>query len=652
MSFYCVVLTYPIPDPFPVNIFQDNSISENELIPKAELTFGHLKQMIIRVMEKSPTVYKNICEVKSLWKVEELAEGDNKWTILEKIANDEDETSIEQKLRALGNKLKSSVSVDHEFPNFYAPKGRVHIIVQPPLSPATTDKEQRPTKRLKLETEVGDPSFNDLLEMVAHLKRESTHWEELDFIEHPTRKDLPIVQQPKLYIREDYKALYQIVNKKGLDPKFLINGTSGIGKSCFLLYLLIRILCSSDDVTVIFQTTQSELFYRFKDSKLGVGSFEDISYCLYDPNTWYLADAIPPRPKLKAKTVLAVSPVSYQQDKNFDEFSKVVVNKYCMAPWIINELEVCREHIFPDVPKDLMLKLHDKVGGVPRYVLEMPRTLIKQNASEEVIMQRSLSRIDNSILNIANFNQLLECFTNRANYVKISSCIIHRWPDPSYDYDNHSLHWASNYIYEEIIVKLEQYRWDKLLQRIRNPFDPSNARGILFETYVLNLFKQNNNFEIKCLQETKNEERDLQILGFEKYTYIRTAEDLSKYNEDNIAIRPTVKNFGAVDLIMMQDKIFQITVSNKHPIKQNEIVKVIQNMPAFKKGNKIRLFFVVPDDVYDGFTYQNYVTERKDKDKDKDDKDPDDLMLRSVKQESPVLKFVEQWVLKIDLSAK
>lgn len=115
-----------------------------------------------------------------------------------------------------------------------------------------------------------------------------------------------------------------------------------------------------------------------------------------------------------------------------------------------------------------------------------------------------------------------------------------------------------------------------------------------------------------------------------------------------------MRNFGAVDLILTQDKIFQITVSNKHPIKQNEIVKVIQNMPAFQRGDKIRLFFVVPDDVYDGFTYQNYVTERKDKDKDKDidDKDPDDLMFRKVKRESSVLRFVEQWVLKVDLSVK
>ncbi|GES95208.1 crinkler (CRN) family protein, putative [Rhizophagus clarus] len=639
----------PLRDPFPIDISEINVIDDHHPRVSIEhLSVGHLKSLI---NNKKSLVSDS--DNLTLWNVEGLAEGNDKWGILEQIVTKElnNETSTKQKLKELGAKvLNSSRLVKNIFS--VVPKEHVHIIVET-SPPATT--EQRPTKRLKSESEsetgVGDPSFNDLLEVVSHLKRK-LNWEGGDFIEHPTGKDLPIVQQPKLYIRQDYKELYEIVNNKELDPKFLINGTSGIGKSCFLLYLLIRILCSSDDATIIFQTTQSNIFYCFKKSKLDVGLFEDISYYLYDPDTWYLADAIPPRPKLRARTVLAVSPVSYKENKNFDEFSKVVVNKYCMAPWIMSELEVCREHIFPDVPKDLMLKLYDKAGGVPRYVLEMPKTQTKQNDSEEIIIQKSLSRIKGSILSIANFNELLLCFTNKADYVKISSCIIHRWPDSSYDYDNHSLHWASNYIYEEIIVKLEQNRWDKLLQRIRNHFDPSNARGLLFETYVLNIFKQNDNFEIRCLQETENEERYLRILGFEKYTYIRTAEDLSKYNKDNIPIRPTVKNFGAVDLILTQDKIFQITVSNKHPIKQNEIVKVIQNMPAFKRGNKIRLFFVVPDDIYNGFTYQNYVTERKDKDKDIDDKDPDELMFRSVKQESPVLKFVEQWVLKVDLSVK
>ncbi|CAB4435540.1 unnamed protein product [Rhizophagus irregularis] len=633
-------------DEFPI-VIADEIFIDNSSVPIGVFNVGLLKKHIWKEISSKFDGEPNDL---ILWKAEIPISEEN-----DKVLKNPDVECIIQAFDP--KKLRSGdMFLDNEvFPEDYKPPNRhIHILVQPPPS-ATT--EQRPTKRLKLGTEVrgkGDPSFNDLLEVVAHLKRESTNWEELKFIEHPTGKDLPVVQQPKLYIRQDYKALYQIINKKNLDPKFLINGTSGIGKSCFLLYLLVRLLCSSDDVTIIFQTTQSEIFYRFKGSELDVGNFEDASYYLYIPDTWYLVDAKPPMPRLKARTVLAVSPVSYKENKDFDEFSKVVVNKYCMSPWIIDELKVCREHIFPSVPEDLMLRLYDKAGGVPRYVIEMPRTLIKQNNDDEdAIINQSLKRIDESILFIRDFNEFLQCFSNNSTYVKISSCIIHRWPDSTYNYDYHSLHWASSYIYDTIMSKLEQYRWDKLLNRIRNDHEPSNARGILFETYVLNIFKRNKNFEIKCLEKTENhDEEQLQISGFEEYTYIRTAEDLSKYNEGNIAIRPTVKNFGAVDLIIMQDKLFQITVSNKHPIKHNEIVKVIQNMPAFKRGNKIRLFFVVPDEVYDGFTYQNYVTARDDKDKDKDidDKDPDDLMFRQVKKMSSVLKLVEQWALKVDLS--
>lgn len=56
-------------------------------------------------------------------------------------------------------------------------------------------------------------------------------------------------------------------------------------------------------------------------------------------------------------------------------------------------------------------------------------------------------------------------------------------------------------------------------------------------------------------------------------------------------------------------------------------------MPASKNGNKIRLFFIVPDDIYDDYKYQNYVTLCNDKDDYQDevnDKDPNDLMFRPV----------------------
>jgi hypothetical protein len=123
-------------------------------------------------------------------------------------------------------------------------------------------------------------------------------------------------------------------------------------------------------------------------------------------------------------------------------------------------------------------------------------------------------------------------------------------------------------------------------------------------------------------------------------------------NEENIHIRPTVKNFGAVDLIVFPDKLFQITVSEKHNIKQNELIKIIEKMPAYKTGNKIRLYFVVPDDIYNDYTCQSYVkTRNKDNYQgDIDYNDPNEVMFRPVIYTSSVLESVEQWVLKIDLS--
>jgi len=142
---------------------------------------------------------------------------------------------------------------------------------------------------------------------------------------------------------------------------------------------------------------QSELFYCYKDSKLNVKNYEEVHSLLYNPKTWYILDAVPPRPKLKAITVLAVSPISYKQDKFYDEFSKVVVNRYCMAR---EELMVCRTTVYPQVLEELMFRIYDHTGGVPRYVLKMLARLIVQTQDKELIIQQSLARIHEAVSSI------------------------------------------------------------------------------------------------------------------------------------------------------------------------------------------------------------------------------------------------------------
>ncbi|CAG8740392.1 5654_t:CDS:2, partial [Racocetra fulgida] len=79
------------------------------------------------------------------------------------------------------------------------------------------------------------------------------------FIQHPNKKPLAIIEMQALYARLAYKDLYRLVTNEDSNSRFLITGTSGVGKSCFLLYLLIRLLCNSDDSVIIFQPADGEL---------------------------------------------------------------------------------------------------------------------------------------------------------------------------------------------------------------------------------------------------------------------------------------------------------------------------------------------------------------------------------------------------------
>ena len=68
--------------------------------------------------------------------------------------------------------------------------------------------------------------------------------------------------------------------------------------------------------------------------------------------------------------------------------------------------------------------------------------------------------------------------------------------------------------------------------------------------------------------------------------------------------RPVAKNFESIDSLIAPNKLFQITVSDKHPIKHNGLEKLKDKLAS---SGEIRLYFVVPSDRYSSFQRQNYV---------------------------------------------
>ncbi|CAG8819453.1 3474_t:CDS:2, partial [Racocetra persica] len=93
-----------------------------------------------------------------------------------------------------------------------------------------------------------------------------------------------------------------------------------------------------------------------------------------------------------------------------------------------------------------------------------------------------------------------------------------------------------------------------------------------------------------------------------KVEYILKPEELSS-QEGNKVILPAKANFGVADLFITPQDIFQVTVSQHHPIKQTELVNLVKNLPAHIKDTdaKIQFYFIVPNDIYDTFKYQYIV---------------------------------------------
>nr|CAG8525514.1 856_t:CDS:2 [Entrophospora candida] len=246
-----------------------------------------------------------------------------------------------------------------------------------------------------------------------------------------------------------------------------------------------------------------------------------------------LADGVINPEDVEAKTVVALSPKSIKKYE-FQEFDKIIVKRFYIGPWSLNESLICKKYVFSRVPVNIMLELYSKTGGVPRYVLQKIEEAMKY-------YDPKIPKVMDEIL---------------------SNCLIHQWPNLTYD--DYYLGWASNFIFDEIQKK-------NASGKIRDHKKYPSARGIMFELH--------------------DDEDDADKDGVDKHTaiirkytikhqprveYILTPEELSEHNEGNRVILPSKSNFGAADLFVTPDNIFQVTMPKKHPIRQVDLVNIIK----------------------------------------------------------------------------
>ncbi|KAI8603153.1 hypothetical protein EDD21DRAFT_369903 [Dissophora ornata] len=464
---------------------------------------------------------------------------------------------------------------------------------------------------------------------------------ELDEIKAPFGSKFPVVQAGDLYVRQTYKELYGDILKtfeKIGEKRIVITGTSGIGKSVFLVYLVIRLLAESDDGNppiIIFHTKESNICFAFGGySTVRSGYLEDFAPFLTLPDTWYLVDSSPELVLNKARTVIAASPKTlFSGATRYQDVDKDVAWRYYMAPWSLEELTTCRSSVadFNVVPFEMMEELYSRIGGIPRYVLARPMKELELSPGDlEVVIEKSSDRLVQTLNSVKDPVKMMQLFAQGKDSLDFSSRLVHRWPVG--DHRSFQLEWASTYVAGKVAGLLDQESCTQMLKMLIQDAQGS-ASGIIFEAYVLRTFRDGGHtFELKDLQTGKTDHliipRKPDVMHFQTITSTKAGQ----------LWIPTIHNFACVDMLLSPRDLLQITVSNTHAIKGIPFLKLVESLVEHSwitQPEEARLIFVVPSHVFADFQKQNYLTSDG----------------KAHKNIPAGIKSVKQYVLKIDIKA-
>jgi len=345
----------------------------------------------------------------------------------------------------------------------------------------------------------------------------------------------PVVDTSKLYVRQIYKKLYKEITESFQPPtyrtqnRFVVTGTSGIGKSVFLVYLALRLLAESDDdhpplIVFHIKTPRRLNCYAFGGTSFfRTGTIDTFNDLLIVPETWYLVDSVQQPHLCTAKTVISISPKTLLSDTNeYQEVSKASPTQRYMAPWSFAELKACRKEAFPCVPFSLMKRIYIKLGGVPRYVLQTPATeLVRRFSNNDDAEECALKRFEEALTTIRDIGNLLECVAQNKDNLAFSSRLLHWWPLPNLR--GYYLKWASSYAEFRIYKVLKEQTWAELLKRFIRKDDEGATRGLLFEIFVHHIFRKGGlTFKTKQLGESAMDcEYDMSMPVNPKVKFIR-----------------------------------------------------------------------------------------------------------------------------------
>lgn len=452
------------------------------------------------------------------------------------------------------------------------------------------------------------------------------------------------------FVRESYVSLFDLILKDALSVQ-IINGTAGIGKSSFLLYILARLRSTGKSVLLHFHRKATEsgkaMFfpkgggepqqintnhpdYDTTFDKWYAQISEDHSYFLVDgivsfsnsdyPNIKYVAAKSPSCPLGWMETS------QNRQDRWLEVWEEKELLSYATKVDIEGAVELIHENM-----------VH--LGGVSRYAFASGAAKRMADIAVQQAGAQELFKLVTTGLSAKFENQ------------KVVDRLIHRHPpDGGVGVEGTSFSFASEYVSKKVAMALaieNEIETATLLTKFQGVGPAGGMRGVLFEAYAARKIADGGEFPVKPLG-TGTEGS----LPLPKTTILqKDTKQLFKtiYPPEDLAGRLVWPNpdynLPAIDTFMLHNSTLmahQMTVSKSHTLDIGEVKGFLNFFDSLckdlykTKPGQYHLYFVVPRDIYDQFSKSSQPITG-----------PNGKVLQT-KEAKEASARVSQWVMKVE----
>ncbi|KAJ1547754.1 hypothetical protein HK096_000228 [Nowakowskiella sp. JEL0078] len=365
--------------------------------------------------------------------------------------------------------------------------------------------------------------------------------------------------------------------------KRLILGNPGIGKTFFGFLILAHL--ARIGATVVYESGPMNQCFLFSSNRVAIGNLADFrSYLTYD-STYYIVDANRPA-FTQAKTVLLSSP----RREVWYEFNKTACTLRYMPVWSYQEIDSCRNLLFPRINSDIAKDQFEKWGGIPRFVLQYAF-----DDREQSLLQSAISSVD--------LNILIHSIGNPEAPEMAAHRLVHMIVDKNFTLT--SYRFASEFVIENVYQNLLSQSRQQLIQFLAASHGIDSfavLRGTLFERHAHTVIRNGGTFRIRQLKAEKSVvlESTLTLPQLPVFVFDTDSQILTTMNS---YLLPKHNNFESVDSFIKPNLLFQMTSAKKHPCKHAGLHRVLNLL-----GSPLnpQLYFVVPMDQFESFGFQKY----------------------------------------------